>query len=53
MGCVDGSGNVNFSAMAFSWSPSESIETALTGVFNEMSNGANMSQPQPADGEMY
>ena len=53
MNCVDDSGNVNFGSTTFNWSPSESIESALIGLYNEMSSGANRSLSQPADGEMY
>ncbi len=54
LSCVDGSGVVDFNSMAaFSWSEKESMETALIGIYNEMASGANKSNPQPGEGEMY
>ena len=54
LGCVDGSGNVDFGSIgSFTWSPSESMETALIGLYNEMTSGSNKSRPQPGEGETY
>ncbi len=54
LSCVDGSGTVDFHSMGgFSWSDKESMETALIGIYNEMTSGSNKSNPQPGEGEMY